>query len=452
MWHKGGFMNSVFISFKNSNPDGSPTSDSILAKQLYTKLLEQGIATFFSNVTLIEFGEAAYKEAIEKALDEVTILVVIANNADYLSSRWIKYEWSSFHEEILSGDKKDGVIIPFFHSSIQRKDRPLALRNLETFYTDTDTVDKVVKFINTNLKKIAPENPTPDFSNDKTHSTYNPVNHKEHSRLRIQAENTRDADMPALKYVFEYFNGKNVNILDAGCAYGYVTTDRFKDFPNANIYGIDKELKCIQFAREHNSSERFHFEEIDLESPSFVSDMEEYMVANNVQKFDLIISTLVIHHLTDPIKVLRNLRKLLSDDGFIIIRGSDDGSVIAYNDNDLVKKIIERHLATPGISDRLNGRKIYYQLYTSGYKHIRMMNYVKEISNKDFDERLDVFNERFLYRKNYITNLLKKDPTNMEYRNQLEWMEYALNQLEELFGNDSFWYQETDFVAVARKK
>lgn len=135
-----------------------------------------------------------------------------------------------------------------------------------------------------------------------------------------------------------------------------------------------------------------------------------------------------------------------------MIRGSDDGSVVAYNDNDLVKKIIEHHTATPGISDRFNGRKIYYQLYTSGYKHIKMMNYVKEISTKDFDERMDVFNERFLYRKNYVANLLKKDPTNMEYRNELEWMEYALTELEELFGKDSFWYQETDFVAVAKKK
>lgn len=445
-------MNNVFISFKNSDQNGASTTDAVLAKQLYAKLVEQNISTFFSNVTLMEFGEAAYKDAIEKALDEAVILVLISNQAEYLNSRWIKYEWSSFHEEILSGDKENGIIIPYLHSSIHRKDRPLAIRNLETFCTDSDPVDKVVEFVKAHLNKLAPPAPQIKLGADKTHSTYNPANHREHSRLKIQAQNTRDADMPAINYVFEQFGGKKVNVLDVGCAYGYVTVDRFRDYENATVYGIDREQKCVDFATEHSPADKFKFAKMDLESRDFVSEMEDYMFSCGIEKFDLIIATLVIHHLTDPVKTLRNLRKFLADDGFIIIRGSDDGSVIAYNDNDLVKKIIDHHLATPGISDRLNGRKIYYQLYTSGYKQIKMMNYVKEISTKDFDERMDVFNERFLYRKNYVANLLKNDPTNMEYRNELEWMEYALSQLEDLFGNDSFWYQETDFVAVARKK
>ena len=140
-----------------------------------------------------------------------------------------------------------------------------------------------------------------------------------------------------------------------------------------------------------------------------------------------------------------------SSNGGGISQPSDDGSVIAYNDQGLVQKIIDKHLSTPGISDRLNGRKLYYQLYTSGFKDIHMMNYVKDLSGKDFDERHDIFEERFSYRKNYIKNLLKKDPTSISLKNDLEWMEYALNKLEELFGNESFWYQEVDFVAVGRK-
>ena len=445
-------MNSVFISFKNSQPDGSPTSDSEIAKKLYSKLIQAGISTFFSNVTLMEFGEAAYKDAIEKALDEASVLVVIANNADYLTSRWIKYEWSSFHEEILSGDKETGAIIPYLHSSIQRKDRPLALRNLETFTTDNDPVDKVVQFIKATLKIDDKDDSFLKFNDGKTHSTYNPINYKELTRLKIQAINTRPADMPPLNEIFEEFNNRKVHVLDAGCAYGYVTYDRFKHFENSIVLGIDKSSKCIDYANEHNTSDRFDYQVMDLESPDFLSNIQDYMDKNGIEKFDLITLTLVLHHLNDPIKTLRNLRKILSDDGFILVRGSDDGSMVAYNDNGLVQKIIEHHLAIPGVSDRLNGRKIYYQLSTSGFKDIKMMNYVKEISTKDFDERMDIFNERFSYRTNYIASLLKKDPSNMEYRNQLDWMEYALSQLEEIFGNDSFWYQEVDFVGIARKK
>lgn len=123
-------MNSVFISFKNTTADGTPTTDSVVAKQLYAALVAQGIDTFFSNVTLMEFGESAYKDAIEKALDEAVVLVLLASDKEYLNSRWIKYEWSSFHEEILSGDKENGIIVPYISSSISRKDRPIALRNL----------------------------------------------------------------------------------------------------------------------------------------------------------------------------------------------------------------------------------------------------------------------------------------------------------------------------------
>ena len=39
----------------------------------------------------------------------------------------------------------------------------------------------------------------------------------------------------------------------------------------------------------------------------------------------------------------------------------------------------------------------------------------------------------------------------MALRDDLGWMDYALEQLEELFGNDSFWYQEVDFTCIAKK-
>lgn len=445
-------MSEVFISYKNSDSDGKPTADALIAQKLYTCLLERGVTTFFSNVSLMEFGEAAYKQAIERALDEADVFVLIATKAEYIESRWVKYEWNSFHEEILSGDKEEGTIVPYLGSSIERRSRPLALRNFETFLTDCDSPEKVADFVMSILSRIEAAKPKLQLpKDDKTHSSYNPAEHKEHNRLKIQARNTKPADMPALSYVFEKLGGKKANVLDVGCAYGYVTTDRFSGIENVEVYGVDRQQECIDFAAA-NAPAHFHYFCADIEKPEFVDTVEAYAEEQGFEKFDLIVATLVIHHLTDPIKALRNLRKLLSDDGFIIVRGSDDGSVIAYNDNGLVQKIIDRHLATPGISDRLNGRKIYYQLYTSGYKHIKMFNYVKEISSLDFDERMEVFDERFKYRRNYLANMLKIEPNNMEYRNQLEWMDYALSALEDLFGNDSFWYQEVDFVAVARKK
>ena len=64
---------------------------------------------------------------------------------------------------------------------------------------------------------------------------------------------------------------------------------------------------------------------------------------------------------------------------------------------------------------------------------------------------MGIFDERFSYRKNYLNNRLKEDPNNMALLNDVQWMDYALKRLEELFGDDSFWYQEVDFVYVGQK-
>ena len=171
-----------------------------------------------------------------------------------------------------------------------------------------------------------------------------------------------------------------------------------------------------------------------------------------IESFDIIFSSLVIHHLKNPNKFLKRVRRYLSKDGYIILRGSDDGSIVSINDDGLIQKIVDLHMSTPGVSDRHNGRKIYAQLLSSGYKNVKMMNYVKEISGMDIDERNDIFEERFAYRRNYLKALCDKNPFDMEKKNNLEYMDFALECLENKFSEDAFWYCEIDFVGVAQKK
>ena len=81
-----------------------------------------------------------------------------------------------------------------------------------------------------------------------------------------------------------------------------------------------------------------------------------------------------------------------------------------------------------------------------------MMNYIKEISGLNIDERADIFEERFAYRRNYLKQIYDRNPHNMESRNNLELMDYALECLENKFSEDNFWYCEIDFVGIAQKK
>lgn len=43
-------------------------------------------------------------------------------------------------------------------------------------------------------------------------------------------------------------------------------------------------------------------------------------------------------------------------------------------------------------------------------------------------------------------------PISLELKNYLGWMNYALELLEEKFGNSSFWYSEVDYCIIGGKE
>ncbi|MGM9858310.1 MAG: methyltransferase domain-containing protein [Bacilli bacterium] len=451
-------MYDVFISFKNLDENGNRTEDSFVAERLYELFKEQGLNVFYSNKVLNELGAAAYKNAIEEALENSSVLVCVATKKEFLESQWVSYERESFHNDILSGRKVKACIVPFL-KNITGLDVPRSLRNYQTFQigvsSNGEVVDFVKKFLRTEDKKESFDFHKEEISliTGKHLSSYKAENKSELKRLRIQAINTREPDQNAIKYVLDHMPQKEqLSILDMGCAYGFVTKDRFSKIPNAKVVGVDRGETLIEYAKENSMFNGASYYVLDLEDEEIVDNFYEIMQKENIEKFDIIFASLVIHHLKNPNKLLRNVRKILADDGYIIIRGSDDGSIVTYNDDGLIKKVVDLHLSCDGISDRLNGRKIYSQLVSSGYKNVKMINWVKEVSGMDLDERNEIFIERFSYRKNYIKSICEKDPYNAANQKKLEDMEYLLSELENKFSEESFWYSEIDFVGVAQKK
>lgn len=451
-------MYDVFLSFKNLDENGQRTEDSYLAENLYEALKREGLNVFYSNIVLNEMGAAAYKNAIEEALEQTSVLVSIATKKEYIESKWVSYERESFHNDILSGRNKKACIVPYL-KNISGTDVPRSLRNYQTFQIDISTFKDVIDFIKHFLNSVN-DKKQENYTNEaislvtgKHLSSYRAELKSELKRLKIQSDNTREADNIALKYVLENMPEKEqLNILDMGCAYGFVTKDRFSKIPNAKVVGVDRSQELIQYANEKSIFENCSYYVVDLETEETIDQLEQIMEEQDIEKFDIIYASLVIHHLKNPNKLLRNVRRLLDKSGFIIIRGSDDGSMISYADEGLVQKVIDLHLSCDGISDRLNGRKIYSQLISSGYKNVKMINWIKEISGLDMDERYDIFIERFSYRRNYLKAQCDKDPYNNSLKKKYEEMDYLLSELENKFAEESFWYSEIDFIGVAQKK
>ncbi len=457
----------VFISFKNTE-NNEYTQDKQLSEALYRYLTEKGIQTFYSNITLLDFGESAYKEVIDDALDDVQLMVVVGSKKDYLTSKWCKYEWHTYQQNILS-NIVEGSIVTYL-GNMELGEVPTGLRHYQSFRIDQTPVETVGDFIVRAIQSAEKKHPVPEshLSEELHADAHKASNHGdfavkrasyydssfggEYKRLKLQGEALRPSDMVGVNYVREQLKEKEtVYILDAGCGYGIVGRDRFKDFPNKVIVGIDISDTVLAKARELNDDPNAHYENVDLLSEDFDEQIEMVMDKYGIDKFDVVFGAYILQHVSDPVKALRSLRSCTRSGGYVIFRQSDEGTYIAYGDEGLVKKVCERYLKAPGIDDRFIGRKMFHYLESTGYKDIRVFGTFINTSDMDYDERIALYKMRFSLRTMYYKKELEKDPYNLGVKNELEWMTYALDKLQEVFGTPSFWFGETMLVSVAKK-
>ncbi len=432
----------VFISYRRK--DGSyPTMF------LYHDLIEAGYNVFY-DVANIRNGE--FPKLIEENLISCTDFLLVVTESTFSEKIFDENDW--VHKEIKLALELNKNIVPIFVGGTIIPDNIPEDISKVCDYNGVNQFDpQMIHDIN---KKIFKEYLRAPFHSldlmGKARlrcSIYDATYGDEFKRLRIQAENAFSSDMDVLnRYIHK---DKKYNVLDVGCAYGFVGASRFNGEPFSNIVGIDKNEKCILKAKEINTDSRFSYYVSDIEANDFDEKIKSIMTENQIEEFDVIYIALVIHHLKEPVSFLKNVRKLLSQNGIIIIRGSDDGSKLAYNDDGLMKSIIELTLGVSDVSDRYNGRKIFSQLKKAGFADVEIFSYMRDISSMDFDDRENLFNESFSYRINYVRREYEADPNSLQKRNNFLEMEELLAKFQERFYDSTFWYCEYDYIGVAKK-
>ena len=146
----------IFISFKNLLPDGTPTRDSAIAREVYDFLEKKGFSVFLSNVSLERLGISEYKKAIDDALDVASVIVAVGTSREHLEWRWVRYEWDSFFSDILSGFKPSGRVFAFIEG-MRILDLPRSLRQAQTFVNEPGALDALFNFISNALEKSPAE-------------------------------------------------------------------------------------------------------------------------------------------------------------------------------------------------------------------------------------------------------------------------------------------------------
>jgi len=118
----------IFICYKQTDGNGSRTSDSVLAQDVYLELNKAGYRTFFAGITLETVLGSEYEAHIFAALQSARVMIVVGTDPANLDAVWVKNEWSRYLTLIKDGAKKTLIVA---YKDMSPYDLPEALASLQ---------------------------------------------------------------------------------------------------------------------------------------------------------------------------------------------------------------------------------------------------------------------------------------------------------------------------------
>ena len=86
----------VFICYKETDPSGQRTQDSVIANDIYYQLTAEGFKVFYAAITLEGKLGSAYEPIIFAALNSAKVMLAIGTKPEYFNAVWVKNEWSRY--------------------------------------------------------------------------------------------------------------------------------------------------------------------------------------------------------------------------------------------------------------------------------------------------------------------------------------------------------------------
>ncbi|MEJ2599130.1 MAG: methyltransferase domain-containing protein [Anaerolineales bacterium] len=155
------------------------------------------------------------------------------------------------------------------------------------------------------------------------------------------------------------------SILDVGCGSGVLGFDLLARFPNSSLFCLDIEPSILIQARRNRPS---------FGTTTFIAS-DAYGLPFGGNSFDVVACQYLLQHLADPIRTLREMRRVSKKGALAIIFEWDDGAnfihppLPAELDKVLEAKI---ELINRRGGDRNIGRKLYHHLSAAGWEKIEV--------------------------------------------------------------------------------
>lgn len=156
-------------------------------------------------------------------------------------------------------------------------------------------------------------------------------------------------------------------VLEAGCGVGAQTIILAKNSPGAKITSVDLSPESLEKARA--LAGKCRVKNVDFR----MGDIYDLPFADNT--FDHVFVCFVLEHLKDPVKALKNLKKVLKKGGTItVIEGDHETSLFWPYSHAAMKTIrclidIQKRFG----GDSLIGRRLYPLLKQAGFRNIEVI-------------------------------------------------------------------------------
>lgn len=139
---------------------------------------------------------------------------------------------------------------------------------------------------------------------------------------------------------------KNLKILDAGCGEGQLLS-RITKTIEGELYGADATEIAIETAQEKVPGVSFSLQ--DITNLNYKDNF-----------FDVVICTEVIEHISDYVKAISELKRVLKDEGMLILSFPNEPLAILLRAGFFRKPIIEDHVNSfsPGMMQKIVGLSI----------------------------------------------------------------------------------------------
>ena len=311
------------------------------------------------------------------------------------------------------------------------------------------------KYLGEMVSRRSPQsNTTKDMGNkarevERISNKYDIMDKMERRRISFQKKLTRKYDVKAISSVID--RKDSVAILDIGCNDGSLILDRVDGMTNISvIVGVDSNEEMINNNISRCDKDNVFYICNDCEKDNFLHGIHDLMEEKKIEKFDLIVLSMLLLHVKNPFKVLKNARTLLKNDGSLYIRDMDDGLSVAYPDEkNIVTRTLDISNRIPYTGYRHCGRQIYSYLKKCGFKKIEIGEEIIDTINMDFDERNMLFMTNFAYIEGDLEMAYKVSPE--EFEEDYIWFQSAYDELEELFQIEEFYYRMGTITFLAKK-